>query len=257
MTVFGLKLIAMSSMLIDHIGFGFFDDNYLMRSIGRLAFILYAFLMAESYAHLQDKPDRLKAHGIKLLILCVVSEIPFDLFDHKAWVDFSTQNAVITLLLGYLALIASGEWKKRWKQRPFIAVVGPVLICALAAASSYWLKSEYKFAGVLLIIFFYLYLRKADHLTIPMRFLALVPLYALYVSIYIWSRAKFGGMNITAAVARGDRRWLPGMLCAMILIAFYNRKLGYHSKWFSWLYSVFYPLQFVVLLIVSHYMQKL
>ena len=50
MPVFILKLLAMSSMLIDHIAVAFVSPYHLVmrKIIGRLAFITYAFLISES-----------------------------------------------------------------------------------------------------------------------------------------------------------------------------------------------------------------
>ena len=54
LSVFALKLIALCSMLIDHIGYGFAGNQFWMRFIGRTAFILYAFMIAESFFHLRE-----------------------------------------------------------------------------------------------------------------------------------------------------------------------------------------------------------
>ena len=249
MTAFVLKLMAMVSILFDHVGYSFLDNNLLMRSIGRLAFVLYAFLIAESYYHLRNKPDRLKYHLIKLLILCVITEIPFNLYDYRSWTYIAAQNALFTLTLGFVALVASGWWTKRCKNN-VLSVAGSVIICLLAATASYFLRSEYKFAGVLLIVFFYLYLRKADEMNHWQRIGVLVVLFAGYWFFYIWARAGFRGDPELPKMWTGLKRYLPGTFAAMIPIALYNRKLGYRSRWFQIFYSCFYPLQFIVLLIV-------
>jgi len=249
MTAFVLKLIAMVSILSDHVGYQFFNNNLLMRSVGRLAFILYAFMIAESFYHLQNKPDRLKYHLIKLLILCAVSEIPFNLFDYDSWFYLTIQNVLFTLTLGYVALIISDWWMKRWKNE-IIGVAGSVIICLLAATASYFIRSEYKVAGVLLIIFFYLYLCKADEMNLWQRIGVLIVLFAVYWFFYIWARAGFRSEPEFPRMWTGLKRYLPGTFAAIIPIALYNRKLGYHSRWFQIFYSCFYPLQFIVLLIV-------
>ena len=64
MSVFILKLIAMGSMVIDHLGYSYFFGNQVMRFIGRFAFIIYAFLIAEGYYHLKRKLNRLKGYLI-------------------------------------------------------------------------------------------------------------------------------------------------------------------------------------------------
>lgn len=63
MSVFCLKLIAMSSMLVDHIAIGFVSETqFLMRNVGRFAFIIYAFLIAESYHHIRYKVRPKQSH---------------------------------------------------------------------------------------------------------------------------------------------------------------------------------------------------
>ena len=255
MSVFVLKLIAMLSMVIDHLGYPFFFDSLFMRSIGRLAFILYAFLIAEGYYHLRNKPDQLRTHVIKIFVLCLITEVPFDLFDSRAWNNFSTQSSLPTLMLSFLALILSGVWIEKFREKKVVSFLGAVIICLVAASVSYLIKSEYKFAGVLLIVFFYLYLRKANELNLPARFAALSALFAAHICIYIWSRSGFGDWEAISKAALVFKPRLAGTVCTIIPIAFYNRKLGYHSKWFSWLYSIFYPLQFVVLLVARYFIR--
>ncbi|WP_286456059.1 TraX family protein [Campylobacter hyointestinalis] len=41
--VFLLQIIALATMLLDHIALVFFNDNFWMRGIGRFAFVIYAF----------------------------------------------------------------------------------------------------------------------------------------------------------------------------------------------------------------------
>ena len=47
MTGFILRIIAMATMLLDHIGWNFIDNPMLLTWIGRIAFPCYAFLLAE------------------------------------------------------------------------------------------------------------------------------------------------------------------------------------------------------------------
>lgn len=255
MSVFILKLIAMGSMVIDHLGYSYFFDNLFMRSVGRLAFILYAFLIAEGYYHLKNKSDRLKIHALKIFVLCLITEVPFDLFDSRKWMNLSVQSSLPTLMLGFLALILSGIWIEKFREKKTVSVVGTIFIFLTAATVSYLIKSEYKFAGVLLIVFFYLYLRRVDTLNLPARFASLSIVFAVHICIYIWSRSGFGGLEAISKAALAFKPRLVGTLCAIIPIALYNRKLGYHSKWFSWLYSIFYPLQFVVLIIARYFIR--
>lgn len=255
MSGFILKLIAMGSMVIDHLGYPFFFDNQVLRFIGRFAFIIYAFLIAEGYYHLKDKPDRLRVHAIKLFVLCVITEIPFDLFDHEKWINITTQSSLPTLMAGFLALVLSGYWKKRNRESQMAVAIGSVVIFVAFACFSLLIRSEYKFAGVLLIGMFYLYLCHADNKNLSKRFAALIVLIAVHICIYLWSRADFGNLQTVLTMAENIKLRLAGTFVSIIPLAFYNRKLGYHSKWFSWLYSCFYPLQFVVLIIARYFIR--
>ena len=255
MTVFILKLIAMGSMLVDHMAYWLVDNNNVMRNIGRLAFITYAFLIAESYYHLKEQPVKLKGHVCKLFVLCLVSEPLYDQFTRRKWINWELQNVLPTLMLGFIALIIIGWWCDKNTKNAVYKFIGSVVICLIASIASYAVRSEYEFGGVILIVLFYLYLKKTDRFTLSQRIFCLLLIDATYICTYIWASAGFGSWSaITEAAASFNRR-LIGSLVAIIPLAFYNRKLGYHSKWFSRLYSIFYPLQFVVLLAARYFVR--
>ena len=51
----GLKLVAALTMLIDHVGMLLFPQVLLLRIIGRLAFPIYAFMIAEGCRYTKNK----------------------------------------------------------------------------------------------------------------------------------------------------------------------------------------------------------
>lgn len=93
-----LKIIAMLSMLIDHIAAVLVDSRAYpelygaMREIGRLAFPVFCFLIVEGYFNTKN----VKKYVGRLLIFGVISEIPFDLaIFGRPGTEFAHQNVFL------------------------------------------------------------------------------------------------------------------------------------------------------------------
>lgn len=124
--------------------------DYVLRQVGRLAFPLYCFLLAEGFCHTRS----VKRYALRLGIFALVSEIPFDLAFFAAGWSPAHQNVYFTLLFGLGAL----WWLQRcpaaggfgsWL-RSFAGLIG-------FAAAAQLLCTDYGAAGVVLIALFYLY----------------------------------------------------------------------------------------------------
>jgi hypothetical protein len=155
-----LKVIACISMLIDHcsaiILWNYMQtagsqDTYLKdiynvgRAIGRIAFVLYAYLIVEGFFHTRDRRKFL----LRLGAFALVSEIPFDLAFRDQIFYWKSQNVFFTLLLGVLALWA---WEWLGKHTNVWCQYAAVLLCSAAA---YLMKTDYTYTGVLLIFVLY------------------------------------------------------------------------------------------------------
>ena len=94
-----LKGIAAALMLTDHVGAILLPEVPVLRCVGRLAFPIFAFFIAEGYAHTRDFGRYFR----RLAILAVVSEIPFNL-ENGAVFDLTRQNVLFTFCLALLTL---------------------------------------------------------------------------------------------------------------------------------------------------------
>ena len=78
----GLKLVACVTMLMDHIGAVLLPQYLFLRYIGRIAFPIYCFLLAEG-VHYTNNP---KKYCLRLGVGTMLSEIPFDLALFYVWI---------------------------------------------------------------------------------------------------------------------------------------------------------------------------
>ena len=109
------------------------------RYIGRLAFPLYCFLIAEGFRHTHDK----KRYGAMLLGFAVISEIPWNLWITGKF-TCAKQNVFFTLFLGFMALYVFERFKDKTVYQ-LAALIG-------VFAAAILIKSDYGAKGVAFIL---------------------------------------------------------------------------------------------------------
>lgn len=159
------------SMLIDHIGHIFFPEVMIFRIIGRIAFPIFAYVLAEGFHYTKD----VKKYLLRLGLFALLSEIPYDLAIMGSVLEFSHQNVFFTLFFGVLMLYVMSRIKNVIMQ--YAVVLVAILLCQ-------FLHTDYSNIGVLLVFIFYVFRqRKAEKLLIAgLIFLGLtggIQLYAL------------------------------------------------------------------------------
>lgn len=145
-----LKLIAMASMVLDHVGDSFFPDQVWMRVLGRIAMPVFAFCISEGFAHTHDKQRYLLRMGI----FSLVSEVPFDLVTAGVPLEFSHQNIMATFFWAILGLMLferiTGEGAPKSRE------AAGFIMLAVFAMLSVLLGLDYNMLGCGLIFVFYL-----------------------------------------------------------------------------------------------------
>lgn len=127
-----LELIAMGTMLIDHVGIALFNNHEALRMIGRIAFPIYCYLLVLGY----QRTRNIKKYGIRLLCIAIYSQVPYWLL-----FDNGQLNVVFTLLLSLVCLYTLDNCPR--KKITFF-VVGGIILC------SFFLKVDYGPYGVIL-----------------------------------------------------------------------------------------------------------
>ena len=139
-----LKVIALVSMTVDHIAYYLMVHGTLqydlMRTVGRMAFPIFAFLLVEGYVHTRS----VRKYALNLFVFALVSDIPWWLLNHD-----NTHNVFFTLLLGLVALMAV----RKAKAVPWIQCFAVGILAIIATC----LHTDYEWHGVFLIVFFYLF----------------------------------------------------------------------------------------------------
>ncbi len=139
-----LKGIAAALMLTDHVGAILLPEVPVLRCVGRLAFPIFAFFIAEGYAHTRDFGRYFR----RLAILAVVSEIPFNL-ENGAVFDPTRQNVLFTFCL---ALLTLRGLEALGRERGFGRWAGCGLVLAAGFAAGELLRTDYGGWGVVTVV---------------------------------------------------------------------------------------------------------
>ena len=226
-----LKLIAVVSMLCDHaairlLAYGLIPALYavgedalaerwnqvfwILRSVGRMAFPIYVFLLTEGFCHTRDR----SRYALRLGVFAFISEIPFDLLVYgKIW-DTHSQNVFFTLFIGLMVMWGFQAVENQERFAKFKKVIFDAGILAAGILAAEFLNTDYAGIGVACIVLLYVFRKKKS--------------YQLLAGCIGFS------WELTAPLA-------------FIPIAFYNGKRGLSLKYF---FYIFYPAHLLILYII-------
>jgi len=240
MSTFVLKIIAVISMLVDHTVYIFpeYFPYELRGIIGRLAFPLYAYLIAVGIEHTKS-PMR---YLIRLFIFAVISEPFFDLALKGGSISYLRDtNIFFTLFLGasaiYVYKIIFDKLKESPKGKYFIWLgIIPIPVFVYTANL---ITTDYAWYGVMFIISFY-FIRKLSNAYIKYFSIFTVTLaqYFVFIPVRLWLPQTQYQLSLIA-----------GFLIASVLLCLYNEKLGFNK--IKWFFYAFYPGHLLILFLIK------
>jgi len=219
MGAFYIKLIAIVTMVIDHIGVFLLPEVFELRMIGRLSFISFAWLIANGAIYTRNSFSYLK----RLLLLAIISQIPFLLARRQLYPNSLELNIFFTLSLGLTAIIILQRFKNI-----FIKIVGVIVMAILA--EKFAGGFSYGAYGVITMVIFYLFYKN-------LKIAAL--LQALAIFIFYFRHVVFSNFPLEYFYQNHSISLIqPLGLLSLLLIASYNGKEGPKLKL---LFYLFYP----------------
>lgn len=140
-----LKLLAALAMLLDHIGVLLFPNVQLLRIIGRLAYPIFAFMIAEGCQHTANK----LRYFLMVFGLGAACQLVYFFVSGDTYLNILLTFS-LSILLTYLlqAVHAAGDWKRQVLWSTLFAVgVFAVMVIDL------YLSIDYGFWGILTPVF--------------------------------------------------------------------------------------------------------
>jgi len=252
-----LKVIALTAMLLDHVGAVFPDHvPFAFRLIGRLTFPIFVYLIAEGFRYTRS-PEKFL---LRLLAFAVISEPFYDWTIVRSanieqglspWhVDFLNRtNIFFTLFLGGVAIVVLKHVYDAFIQRldtdsPIKAhIMAYVNITMITFPVTYGLMSvadfigsDYGGYGVLFILLMYVIKNKLLRISV------------FAVMNVLQHRGLISMMMDGITLPLEFQAFIPFTLITVPLIALYNGKRGPSLKW---LFYIAYPAHLAILAVIA------
>ena len=215
-----LKLIALLTMTVDHVGMLLFPKVIILRIVGRLAFPIFAYMVAEECRYTRSLPKYLGSIAGVAFLCQIVSYIATRSLEQSILVTFSLSVLLIILL------------QKATSKRNIVSwglfVFATVIVFVATELAPKWLSVrsfsvDYGFMGVMLPVCVYAAENKKARLAVSA------------VCLCVMASSMWPG------------QWAA--LLALPLLMLYNGRRG---KWkMKWLFYFYYPLHLAIIWTIS------
>ena len=215
-----LKILALISMTLDHIGLQLFARHQIFRIVGRLAFPIFAYMIAEGCTYTRNKKRYLVSIGIVALLCQTVYFFALNSLYQCIFVTFT-----LSVILIYAF---SNALEKKDSKSLLIAVFLYLLVVfiteylpAILNKTDFYV--DYGFLGVMLPVVVYFSKGRVTKLLVAAVCLVLL------------------------SIANGGVQWYS--LVALPLLALYNGDKGQLNL--KWMFYIYYPLHLVIIYLIG------
>ncbi|MCL2814340.1 MAG: conjugal transfer protein TraX [Oscillospiraceae bacterium] len=222
------------------------DAFWQMRVIGRMAFPIFCFLVAEGCTHTRD----IKKYIGRLAVFAIISQIPHRMFQiakpgfHIAAGDlfkYTSGNVLITLMFGAIAAFFYAKLFETGKNI-FLCKVLPIVGIAVSFIAVELLRGEYGLYGVVTILLVYA-LRSKDDSDRDVK---------IWGSKY--AQILFCGITSVIYYLFYQRisLYAIGAILSVLPLLLYNQKPG-HRRYRKWMFYIYYPAHMVILSVLIYF----
>lgn len=215
-----LKIIAMVSMLLDHVGMELLPSVRILRIIDRLAFPIFAFMIAEGCAHTRNR----RAYLLKIAAVALLCQIVYAVAERSLY-----QSVLVSFTLAILTIFSIDLFRVKRNVLSFAAmaavIAGVVFLTMVAPAVLVGtdFKIDYGILGIALPVVVYF---------IP-------TCYGKYLAT--------AAILLLMGAAMGGRQWYA--LLAVPVLSLYNGRRGILNL--KYLFYIFYPAHLAVIYLIS------
>lgn len=223
-----LKIIACITMLIDHMGVVLFPKLMILRIIGRIAFPIFAFLLAEGCYYTRNKIRHLLVISGFAVVMQVVLFLATRMTDFSIFIHFSI--AVLLCLVIDVIEKFIRERKVIVSIALVLSFVISVIMLILIDKNTTYFSSNYGIYGIFVPVVLYIIRKYIKHVHLLVSILIICLSMVLMHFFTVWMYQLYG-------------------MIACVFILLYNGKKGKYNL--KYLFYIFYPLHLVVLYAIA------
>ncbi len=254
-----LKIIAILTMLIDHMGILLFPDYDFMRTIGRISFPIFCYFIANGYTYTSNRRN----YFFRILGFAFISQIPYMWLSYGATLNPFHFN--VLFLFAYSIVVL--HFIDKFKDNRIVATLITISLTVIPLALELMIKDfafSYNYYGIILVVIFYIF--NGENKKILFSFLLLSALQP-YVALIIY-RSKQIGLEATIQDFSGTMSVFHqysrlGALSGFyyqarsilgILTIFIFSKVRFNYRINKYVFYVFYPAHIILLLSIRYYL---